>query len=216
MSRNDQRVLAPERAYQWLHSTIVTTPREQELFLTEAEIAEQSGLSRTPVREALLRLESEGFVRRVPHKGAYVPAVTDRDVEDIMAARLLVEENAMREVAQSGTAHTLGLHELIARQSDETDPVRFIELDLAFHTSILEAAGNGVLVDFYRSLRDRQTRMGIRAVSVLAQRRVQVLAEHQAIVDALEAQDSAAAERAVRSHLHATLTSIINPAHLPD
>lgn len=209
--RDDQRILAPERAYRWLHKTIMTTPREQELFLTEAEIAEGSGLSRTPVREALLRLESEGFIKRIPHKGAYIPAMTDRDVADIMDARLVVEEHAVRRVSAAGIAGELGLDELIAEQVDETDPVKFIELDLAFHTAILEAAGNTVLLDFYRSLRDRQTRMGIRAVTVREQRRPQVIAEHRAIVEALVAQDPDRAHVAVRTHLEATLRSIANP-----
>lgn len=209
-SRDDQRILAPERAYRWLHQTIMTTPREQELFLTEAEIAEGSGLSRTPVREALLRLESEGFIKRIPHKGAYIPAVTDRDVADIMDARLVVEEHAVRRVTAAGIADELGLDDLIAEQVDETDPIKFIELDLAFHTAILEAADNSVLLDFYRSLRDRQTRMGIRAVTVREQRRLQVIVEHRAILEALRSGDGDRADSAVRAHLRATLRSITN------
>ncbi|TWS21520.1 GntR family transcriptional regulator [Tsukamurella asaccharolytica] len=210
-SRDDQRTLAPDRAYRWLHQTILTTPREQELFLTETEIAEGSGLSRTPVREALLRLESEGFIKRIPHKGAYIPAMTDREVADVMDARLVVEEHAVGRVCAAGIAGDLGLDTLIAKQVDETDPVKFIELDLAFHTAILEAAGNTVLLDFYRSIRDRQIRMGIRAVMVLEQRRTQVIAEHRAIVEALLAKDPEQAHDAVRLHLEATLRSIAHP-----
>ncbi|MFH4285162.1 GntR family transcriptional regulator, partial [Acinetobacter baumannii] len=70
-----------------------------EMFLSEAQVAAASGTSRTPVREALLRLEAEGFIRRVPHKGAYIPALTDKDVDDVMQARRVVEEWSIAQVA---------------------------------------------------------------------------------------------------------------------
>nr|WP_231754922.1 GntR family transcriptional regulator [Pseudarthrobacter sp. GA104] len=64
---------APETAYNWLRSYIASLPRDAETFLNEAVLTKETGTSRTPVREALLRLEAEGFIKRVPHKGAYVP-----------------------------------------------------------------------------------------------------------------------------------------------
>ncbi|MEV6139587.1 GntR family transcriptional regulator [Nocardia sp. NPDC051990] len=202
---------APELAYEWLKNTILTLPRDEEMFLSEAQVAAASGTSRTPVREALLRLEAEGFVRRVPHKGAYIPALTDVDVDDVLQARRVVEEWSITQVAPNPGQVPARLRELVARQEADTDPVEFIAHDLEFHTTVIRAAGNQVMHEFYRSLRDRQMRMGVRIVLADEQRKKQVLIEHRAIVDALAAGDTEAAIRAVREHLDTTLRSLKQP-----
>ncbi|NKX86857.1 GntR family transcriptional regulator [Nocardia coubleae] len=202
---------APELAYEWLKNTILTLPRDEEMFLSETQVAAASGTSRTPVREALLRLEAEGFIRRVPHKGAYIPALTDKDVDDVMGARRVVEEWSITQVAPNPGAVPERLRELVAAQAADTDAVEFIAHDLEFHTTVIRAAGNRIMHDFYRSLRDRQMRMGVRIVLDDEQRKNQVLIEHSAIVDALAARDTHAAITAVREHLDTTLCSLKQP-----
>ncbi len=83
-----------------MKSYIAALPREEETFLNEGGVlAKTTGTSRTPVREALLRLEAEGFVKRVPHKGAYVPPISDPpDVRAILQARAVVEKWAVSAV----------------------------------------------------------------------------------------------------------------------
>ncbi|AXK85351.1 GntR family transcriptional regulator [Nocardia farcinica] len=202
---------APELAYEWLKNTILTLPRDEEMFLSEAQVAAASGTSRTPVREALLRLEAEGFIRRVPHKGAYIPALTDKDVDDVMQARRVVEEWSIAQVAPNPGQVPDRLRELLAAQDADTDPVEFIAHDLEFHTTVIRAAGNQVMHEFYRSLRDRQMRMGVRIMLSDERRKKQVLVEHGAIVDALAAGDTEAAIHAVREHLDTTLCSLKQP-----
>ncbi|MGV9674018.1 GntR family transcriptional regulator [Nocardia sp. NPDC003482] len=202
---------APELAYEWLKNTILTLPRDEEMFLSEAQVAAASGTSRTPVREALLRLEAEGFVRRVPHKGAYIPALTDKDVDDVMQARRVVEEWSIAQVAANPGGVPDRLRDLIADQEADTDPVEFIAHDLEFHTTVIRAAGNQVMHEFYRSLRDRQMRMGVRILLSDEQRKKQVLIEHAAIRDALAARDTEAAIHAVREHLDTTLSALKQP-----
>lgn len=199
---------APDLAYRWLRQTIVDVPRGESLFLTENEIAESSGLSRTPVREALLRLEAEGFINRIPNKGAYIPALSDADVAAIMQVRLMIEEWSVRRVADVGGELVDELTEIVTRQAAEDDAAAFIDLDLAFHTAIISAAQNPILTGFYRSLRDRQMRMGIRVVTSDHERRSRVVAEHRAIVDAIAAHDSTLAGDAVRHHLNTTLAAM--------
>ncbi|WP_227998939.1 GntR family transcriptional regulator [Nocardia australiensis] len=202
---------APELAYEWLKNTIVTLPRDEEMFLSESQVAAASGTSRTPVREALLRLEAEGFIRRVPHKGAFIPALSDSDIEAVMQARRVVEEWSVTEVAPNPGQLPARLRGLVDSQEADTDPVDFIAHDLEFHTTIIRAAGNPLMHDFYRSLRDRQMRMGVRIVMDDDDRKKQVLIEHAAIVDALAAKDHAAAVQAVREHLDTTLCSLKQP-----
>ncbi|QBJ98788.1 GntR family transcriptional regulator [Rhodococcus sp. ABRD24] len=202
---------APELAYEWLKKTIITLPRDEEMFLSEAQVAASSGISRTPVREALMRLEAEGFIRRVPHKGAYIPALSDSDVEAVMQARRVVEEWSVNEVAPDPGLVPDRLRTLLEKQENDVDPVDFIAHDLEFHTTILRAACNPLMNDFYSSLRDRQMRMGVRIVMADETRKKQVLIEHSAIADAIAAKDAEAAVRAVREHLETTLRSMKAP-----
>lgn len=202
---------APELAYEWLKNKIITLPREEEMFLTEAEVAAASGLSRTPVREALLRLQAEGFIRRVPHKGAFIPALSDSDVEAVMQARRVVEEWSVTEVARAPGAVPDRLYQILEAQSQDADPVDFIAHDLEFHTTVIRAAGNPLMNDFYSSLRDRQMRMGVRILLEDQARKKQVLIEHRAIADALAGRDAQAAVDAVREHLETTLQTMKQP-----
>jgi DNA-binding GntR family transcriptional regulator len=82
-----------------------------------------------------------------------------------MQARRVIEEWSVTEVAPHAGELPGALHALIAQQETDTDAVEFIAHDLEFHTSIIRAAGNHVLTDFYRSLRDKQMRMCVRIVT---------------------------------------------------
>jgi DNA-binding GntR family transcriptional regulator len=204
---------AQDVAYGWLKQHIALLPRDDGVFLIESEVAAATGTSRTPVREALLRLESEGFVQIMPKKGAFVPPISDAEVRAVMQARELVEEWCIGQVVPLGPEFAAELEELVAEQERLLhDPVAFIDRDRAFHRTIVHRAGNPVLADFYESLRDRQIRMGLRAVARTENRARNVLAEHRAIVAAVRAGAREQAERAVAAHLASTLAAL----NLPD
>jgi DNA-binding GntR family transcriptional regulator len=196
---------------------IAQLPRHGATFLTESEVALAAGTSRTPVREALLRLEAEGFLEIVPKKGAFVPPISDAEVRAVMQARGLVEDWSVRSVASAAAgaeAEFLGeLEQLLDEQQRLlVDPVAFIEHDRRFHRTIVRRAGNDVLAEFYETLRDRQVRMGLRAVASSANRARTVLTEHAAIVAALRRGDAEQAGAAVAAHLASTLAAL----ELPD
>lgn len=204
---------AQDVVFRWLKQHIASLPRKGGVFLTEAEVSQATGTSRTPVREALLRLEADGLLQIVPKKGAYVPPVTEADIDAVMQARGLVEEWCARRAADLGAALAAQLDELIERQTaQKDDPVAFIESDREFHRVIVEAAGNPVLAGFYESLRDRQLRMGVYALTTSGRRIDEVLAEHGAIVAALRSRDGGRAVAAVARHLATTLAALRLPA----
>jgi DNA-binding GntR family transcriptional regulator len=197
---------APETAYLWLRREISSLPWDEEAFLSENAIAEAAGVSRTPVREALLRLEAAGLLRRVPHKGAYVPPLSAQDIESMMEVRQVIEDWAVRKVTALGR---MGPElELLLRAQEESlaDPVSFIECDVSFHKYIVHAAGNPALEELYDSQRFKQQRMGVKAIQDSEGRSDHVVAEHRAIVEAIRSQDSQIASAAVRRHLDSTLT----------
>lgn len=203
---------AQDAAYRWLKRHVATLPRHEGTFLTEAEVSEATGTSRTPVREALLRLEAEGFLQIVPKKGAFVPPITDAEVEAVMQARGLVEDWCVRRTAPIAESLALELERLVRQQEHLQDSaVRFIECDRDFHRTIVRTAGNPVLAEFYESLRDRQVRMGLHAIADSEERTRIVLTEHTAIVDGVRSGDPARAGAAVAAHLAGTLAAL----HLP-
>jgi len=208
---------AQDNTYRGLKNRIASLPRNEGVFLIEAEIAAEFGVSRTPVREALLRLEVEGLVQIMPKKGAFVPPVSDGEVEATMQARLLVERWAASQVADAGHALESTLRVLLAEQVellDVEDSGAFIEADRRFHRAIVQTAGNPVLADFYESLRDRQIRMGLRAVRSRPDRGQAVIDEHTAIIEALQAGDADGAVAVVESHLMNTSVALRHPMAL--
>jgi DNA-binding GntR family transcriptional regulator len=207
---------AQDVVFRWLKQHIATLPRSEGVFLTEAEVSRATGTSRTPVREALLRLEADGVLQIVPKKGAYVPPVTDADIEAVMQARGLVEDWCARRAVRFGEALAAELDRLIEQQAKHKDDViAFIESDRQFHRTFVSAAGNPVLAGFYESLRDRQLRMGIHAIASSDQRIGEVLAEHTAIVAGLRSGDPERAAAAVAQHLSTTLTALQLPTMVP-
>lgn len=200
---------AQDLTYGWLKAHISELSRDGGVFLSESEVAAQAGTSRTPVREALLRLEAEGFLQIVPKKGAYIPPISDSEVEAVMQARALVEDWAVRRIVPVEATFIAELEASIGEQETLIDdPAGFIECDRAFHRLMVRRAGNPVLAEFYESLRERQIRMGIRAVASGSNRARAVLDEHTAIVRALAEGDATAA---LDAHLASTLAVL----HLP-
>jgi len=200
-------------AYRWLKRHVATLPRHEGTFLTEAEVSEATETSRTPVREALLRLEAEGLLQIVPKKGAFVPPITDAEVEAVMQARGLVEDWCVRRCAPLAESLSLELERLVVQQKKlQSSPIEFIECDREFHRTIVRTAGNPVLGAFYETLRDRQLRMGLRAIAASTERTRVVLLEHTAMVDGIRSGNPTAAAAAVAAHLAETLATLQMPA----
>lgn len=197
--------------YEWLKSHIASLPRDKGVFLTETEVAKAAGASRTPVREALMRLESEGLVERIPRRGAYVPPLPDEEIRAVMQARGMIELWSVEAALSLGDDLDLdGLEQLMTDQiASWSDPVQFIALDREFHARIVAAAGNAVVSQFYGELRDRQLRMGIYAVSATEDRAAAVVEEHRQIVESLRRGDVAAARKATTEHLTHTMEAMI-------
>ena len=202
-----QNESAQDTVHRWLKLHIAGLPQHEGTLLTESQIAEATGISRTPVREALLRLEAEGFLKIVPKKGAMVPAISAAEVEAVMSARALIEDWCVRRATAVADFLHDELERLLARQEQlQRSPSEFIDCDRTFHGTLVRAAGNPILLNFYESLRDRQVRMGLVALAGSQERTKNVLAEHRAIVDGVRTGDPAQAADAMALHLASTLS----------
>lgn len=196
-----------DRAYTYLRGTVLSDPAVSGTFINEQAVATEVGVSRTPVREALLMLAAEDLVQLVPHRGAFVAPVPGREIAEMMQARGVIETWAAVTCLDEKNAPTEAMYDVLAQQKaivDVGDAKEFIELDSQFHALLVEAAGNTVLCRLYDSLRARHVLLGVVALQRSATRRQEVLAEHRAIVDGLAAGEPAAAEAAILRHLDTT------------
>src|SRR6476660_2340803 len=92
-----------EKAYAYLRENILIDPEVQGKFLNEQELAAEIGVSRTPVREALLLLVSDGLVELIPQRGAYVPVITGRQIAELFELRGVLERHVAATTIKAGT-----------------------------------------------------------------------------------------------------------------
>lgn len=196
-----------DRAYQYLRGTVLSDPAVSGTFINEQVVATEVGISRTPVREALLMLAAEDLVQLVPHRGAFVAPLPGREIAELMQARGVIESWAATTSLAAGEAPVEAMASVLEQQRAivaQGDAKAFIELDSQFHALLVAAGGNSVLGRLYENLRSKHVLLGVVALQRSATRRQDVLAEHQAIVDGLAGGDPAVAEKAILSHLGTT------------
>jgi len=196
--------VASQRAYEFAKWAILSAVYPAGAVITEAALAHETGLSRTPVREALLRLEAEGLVTLWPRRGAVVNTFTLQEVEDVLEARVLVENYT---AAKSFDARATLLpqveaaHASMQRSSREHDTAGFTSSDRLFHELIVDAAQNAVLSSIYRTLRERQTLFTSVMMRGRLDRMQAAIAEHERILATLRGDDPDAFCAAVNEHL---------------
>ncbi|MFJ5222191.1 GntR family transcriptional regulator [Streptomyces sp. NPDC088400] len=201
-----------EKAYAFLKENVLTDPDLQGGFLSEQEIADRIGVSRTPIREALLLLAAEDLVRLVPKRGAQIVPLSGREITELMELRGIVERYAAEQIIPGGKAPVAELSALLERQRTLSGPEHakeFIAVDHLFHATMVSAVGNALLNRHYDGLRSRQIRAGVVALYNQYGRQKSVLTEHQAILDAIAAGDAGAAHTAIDSHLETTLKVLL-------
>ncbi|KAF4405350.1 MULTISPECIES: GntR family transcriptional regulator [Streptomyces] len=202
---------ATERVYAHIKQAVLDRTYEGGTLLTEGHLAEAVGVSRTPVREALLRLEVEGLIKLYPKKGALVLPVSVQEIRDVVETRLLVEEHAVRKAVPVTPQLAARLEELLADQRAHGaagDLTAFSVSDRCFHAEIVRSTGNEILIRLYDQLRDRQLRMGVAVMHQCPGRIDKSIDEHTAILAALRDGDGEAAAGVVRRHVGRVLELI--------
>lgn len=203
-SARPPRPNAAQRAYDFAKWAILNAVYPAGSVVTVSSLAGELGLSRSPAREALLRLEAEGLVRVVPRRGAVVATFSPQEVEDVLEARILVENyTAARsfENRKKFMPDLLQAHDEMKQRRREQDTAGFTRADRLFHEIIVDGAENAVLSEMYRSLRERQTLFTSTMVRGRTDRMDAAIAEHEGIIEKLEGDDEDAFIDVVNSHL---------------
>ena len=167
-------------------------------------LAKQLGISRTPVREALIRLERDGFVREAEGKKFKVAEISLKDIIEIHEIRELVELYTVEKVALSCTEEQYQtLNSLAARMKKavaDNDHIAFFELDMDFHAQIIRYSNNETLEALMLSLNEKVQR--IRHLTVFVYQRLQTtLGEHDDILETIKNHDHETARKAMKHHL---------------
>ncbi|WP_407179368.1 GntR family transcriptional regulator [Bradyrhizobium sp. STM 3562] len=214
-----RRTTASSRIYAELREELVSLQRRPGEPISEAQIALSYGLSRTPVREAILKLADEGLVDIFPQSGIFVSRIPLGALPEAIIIRKALEETTARLAAERSTSsQVLKLRSILERQREcdaAGDRDGFHQADEAFHATIAEVAGHPGIWSLIQQVKvhvDRYRRLTLPQAGRMAQ----VIAEHVPILAAIEAHDASAARDAMESHLEHLLRDIsvthdINP-----
>ncbi len=200
------------RAYDQLENAILTGEMKPRERLVESDLAARLGMSRTPVREALRRLEERGLVRILPHRGAVVSDISPAEVENIYAVRIYLECLASRLACErfgpEGLQRVKEMGEAYETEAARKEIRSLMRANDRFHDAIYMASGNPCLFELIQQLR-RQ----VHAVRFYAwaqpERITRSLAEHQKILEALRRRDAAHLADLTRDHLRVAKESYL-------
>ena len=190
-----------------LRDAIITQVLKPGERLMEIQLADEMGVSRTPVREAIRKLELAGLVVMVPRKGAYVAGVSMKDIHEVYEVRSALEMLAVTLAAERITDEELNaLEQQVLRESEEeakkdgSDLDNIIYIDSSFHDIIYQAARNQRLVQFVNILQEQLQRF--RAASLARPGRSKTaLEEHKQIVEALSERNGELASKLAQEHI---------------
>ncbi|MBL8132564.1 MAG: GntR family transcriptional regulator [Anaerolineae bacterium] len=181
-------------------------------LLVEDELADQLGTSKTPVRNALVKLEQDGLVVRVPYKGTYVSEVSQQDAEEIFELRGVLEGLAARSAVPFLTDKELIQAEAILIEADEVlaqgNLVKASLLGEDFHKLVYRHATNQRLLLFLKMLDDQLRRLRLLSNSGLDRLKKSAV-EHRRILEALRLRDESAVEAAFREHHLSVLNDLV-------
>ncbi|MDO4287963.1 MAG: GntR family transcriptional regulator [Eubacterium sp.] len=194
-----------EIVFETIRNAIINGDLKPGQRLMEVQLAEQLGVSRTPVRESIRKLELEGLVKMVPRKGAYVTPMSIEDLKDMMEIRRALEALAAELAAKN--ANDADVKKLRESNKDfeeaacANDETGIINHDIAFHETIYEATGNKRLCQMINSLREQMQRVRVEYVHHVEDKR-SLTGQHQRIIDNIEKHLPAEASAAAAEHIH--------------
>jgi DNA-binding GntR family transcriptional regulator len=191
-----------ESAYKQIHKAIQSGSLKPGTRLRELELTDWLGISRTPIREALKRLENDGLIFNEPNQGLVVTRLDSRMISEIYEIREVLEGTAAAFAAKQALAGEITvLRDIVSRESKiKDDPVALVEHNRIFHEALYRSTHNRYLQKFLNTLRESMA-LWVHTTLSVPGRSQEALDQHDRIVSAIEKRDSIAAEQAARQHI---------------
>ena len=184
--------------------------------LMEIQLANKLGVSRTPIREALRKLELEGLVNMVPRKGAEVADITEKSLRDVLEVRKALEELSVQLACEKITEEEIEELKRVAERFKDTlndqDVTKIAEADVAFHDVIYTATDNQKLILLLNNLREQMYRYRVE-YRKKEEAYPQLIAEHEELIDNISKRNKEEATRIMCEHIDNQVATVINVIH---
>lgn len=196
-----------ERAYSHTKTLILSGEVAGGEMVSEVTIAQDLGISRTPVHEAFLRLEGENLLTLAPRRGASVVPMAPDEARDVLEMREAIECSTARRALTSGRVTAVVLDDMRSNveqqreRAEADDEEGFVELDSAFHAILIRASRNQTAIFFHDLLKDRQHRLRHQLLHVGPEEVAGALSEHELILAATEDSDADEVCRLIGAHV---------------
>ncbi|MEZ4729761.1 MAG: GntR family transcriptional regulator [Caldilineaceae bacterium] len=220
LKRVEQRTLCDEAADR-LRNAIRNGRLRPGARLVERDLAEQLGMSRIPVREAIQRLVEEGLVEKSPHRGTFVYAPTRKEIEEICSLRVVLErfvvERAMAVWAPEHETHLRTIVERMRHAARQNDIHQLYECDYHFHSTLWSIADHSLLLEVVSGLRSRLNRFLFEAAGVLPASEIDThINTHDALIEVLKQENVVLAQAEMTNHVLAARNRILTYCSFAD
>ena len=194
-----------DQTYDIIKNMIIMREIEPGKKINEEHLAKEIQVSRTPIREALCRLENEGIVKIIPRRGAFVADLTEINVSEILLIREVLEGLAARLATENMDEKTLeklkkALEKVSAVPEKDSDLIDYTRSEVDFHALLLSASNNQMLKNMMEIVNAHLQIIRLRTV-VIPERAQKTVKEHHQILKAIENGDAGAAEELMRKHV---------------
>lgn len=198
--------------FQTLRQAILRGELEPGERLMEIHLANRLGVSRTPIREAIRKLELEGLVLMIPRRGAEVAEITEKNLRDVLEVRCALEELAVQlacdRIDEDGIQNLREAAERFREVLDSDDITKIAEADVEFHDVIFAATDNRRLIQLLNNLREQMYRYRIEYLKK-KECYPQLLDEHKAIIEAIAGRDKDMATRITGQHINNQVDTVV-------
>lgn len=198
-----------QQAYRSIRDEIVTGKLDGQQHFTEAYFASRYGISKSPIREALNRLESEGLITIIPRRGAFVRELSLHDVEEIYELREVLESLVIRNAVldAKSLAHLREIAESARSFLEKKDKPNYIRRDTAFHTTLAKASSNTRLYKMLESMHNQMMILRRQTFELTSQSSIR---QHLRILEALEKGRRETAARLMEEHIRAVRKRLVD------
>lgn len=193
------------QAYEYLYDKIISCEYRPGQELNEKQLLEQTKFGRTPLREALLMLQSDKLLEIYPRKGMRIAPFTEKSINDLYLTRKLIEPTVCRKYITLYSKSRLLEFQNMFEQAEHSSEVEEFRIDTSFHAYLVSITNNQILRDMYQSVMIQQLRLAVYAAVLDSSNRAGNLQQHKAIIDALLRENEEDVQDAIVLHINHSL-----------